>query len=132
MSLKRATLPNPLTACGCPSIVMRLWLALFSLNTDGGPCSQNRRLLEYIRQQPEFAGFDTVQIMRFLDECFPPPPHRQVWKIAPGESARLWEPLREHGYIGIGWPELGDLSSFRDRVECAEALKKAGDIARRL
>ncbi|HOB99446.1 MAG TPA: AAA family ATPase [Verrucomicrobiota bacterium] len=101
-------------------------LALFSLNTDGGPCSQNRRLLEYIRQQPEFAGFDTVQIMRFLDECFPPPPHRQVWKIAPGESARLWEPLREHGYIGIGWPELGDLSSFRDRVECAEALKKAG------
>lgn len=33
----------------------------------------NRRLLELIQAQPEFSGFDTRQIMRFLYDCFTPP-----------------------------------------------------------
>jgi hypothetical protein len=49
------------------------YLARFGLPADGGPCAKNRRLLEFLRQQPEFVGFDTVQLMRFLTDCFPPP-----------------------------------------------------------
>ena len=56
----------------------------------------------------------------------PTKPGPNGWKIAPGESARFWDMLRQHGYIGIGWGEVGDLSKFKDRAECAEALKKGG------
>jgi hypothetical protein len=34
----------------------------------------------------------------------------RYWKIAPGESARLWDDWQRNGYIAIGWDELGDMS----------------------
>lgn len=110
---------------------LKHYLTLFGLSTDGGPCTQNRRLLEFLRQQPEFVGIDTVQMMRFLADCFKPPAlpspeSRQIWKVAPGERAHLWKPFSEHGYIGIGWREIGDLSKFKSHAECAATLKNAG------
>ena len=40
----------------------------------------------------------------------------RYWKIAPGADAMLWEQSLAHGYISIGWNELGDLSDC-DREE---------------
>ena len=34
----------------------------------------------------------------------------RIWKIAPGEGARLWEQWKKGGYIAIGWPAFGDVS----------------------
>ncbi len=30
-----------------------------------------------------------------------------IWKIAPGENAYQWEECRDHGFIGLGWDDLG-------------------------
>jgi 5-methylcytosine-specific restriction enzyme B len=37
------------------------------------------------------------------------------WKIAPGENAWQWQECYKQGFIGIGWDELGDISSLSHR-----------------
>ncbi|MBC8134498.1 MAG: hypothetical protein H8F28_01255, partial [Fibrella sp.] len=46
----------------------------------------------------------------------------RIWKIAPGERARLWDDARTNGYISIGWPELPDFGSYSDRDGLEAAL----------
>ncbi|MCG5957870.1 restriction endonuclease (plasmid) [Acinetobacter nosocomialis] len=52
---------------------------------------------------------------------------KNVWGIHMDRSVGL-TPI-EHGFIGIGWPELGDLSKFTDRDSLKLALKEAQPIA---
>lgn len=35
----------------------------------------------------------------------------QYWKVAPGESAKFWDPCVEGSFISMGWNDLGDLSN---------------------
>lgn len=42
-------------------------LSLFGLRKDGGIVVKNRRLLQFLASQPELEGFDTLQIMHFLE-----------------------------------------------------------------
>lgn len=43
---------------------------------------------------------------------------RGVWKIAPGESAYLWEDSFEGGYISINWENKKDFSKFtREQIK---------------
>ncbi|MCW5881559.1 MAG: AAA family ATPase [Anaerolineae bacterium] len=48
------------------------FLKVFDQTPRGRLTSCNRQLLEYLRSLPEFAGFDTLQMMRFLYDCFSP------------------------------------------------------------
>lgn len=48
------------------------FLKLFDITAQGEPLELNRRLLETLRGLPEFDGFDTMQMMRFLYDSFPP------------------------------------------------------------
>lgn len=114
------------------------FLGAFGLKADGGLYAHNRQLLTFLRAQPEFAGFDTLQLMWFLYGCFPPHDYAgtaleeaektgaRVWKIAPGGQAYLWGHFREHGYIGIGWLREQNLRDFEDREALKRALKKEG------
>ncbi|MEY4243339.1 MAG: 5-methylcytosine-specific restriction enzyme [Verrucomicrobiota bacterium] len=47
---------------------------------------------------------------------------RQYWLIAPGEGAKLWEQWQEQGIAAIGWPELGDLTSYDSKEEILKTL----------
>jgi hypothetical protein len=47
---------------------------------------------------------------------------RNYWLVAPGEGARLWEQWQEQGIAAIGWPELGDLTSYNSKEEILKTL----------
>ena len=45
-----------------------------------------------------------------------------IWAIAPGEGARLWNEFLELGIAAIGWDDLGDLSEYGSREAIHQAL----------
>lgn len=51
---------------------------------------------------------------------------QRYWKIAPGRQAWQWEECRAGGFIGIGWPNFGDLRELASREEF-EARRKRLD-----
>ncbi len=48
------------------------FLQVFEQESRGGTLQRNRQLLEHLRSLPEFAEFDTLQMMRFLYGCCSP------------------------------------------------------------
>jgi 5-methylcytosine-specific restriction enzyme B len=63
------------------------FLKLFDVEPQGDVLARNRQLLALLRAQPEFAAFDTLMMMGFLYDSFPPPEEDgetkvKVWKIA--------------------------------------------------
>ena len=44
-------------------------------------------------------GDDGVQTVRY-------------WLYAPGRGACMWEEFYEHGVMGLGWHQLGDLTEY--------------------
>jgi 5-methylcytosine-specific restriction enzyme B len=77
----------------------------------------NRRLLEILRSKPEFSGWSNWEMMAFLYDWADPRESRRIVKIAPGENAMYWEDCLGHGYICVGWDEVGDLSQFESKDE---------------
>jgi len=49
------------------------FLSLFGVKAYGDVLTRNLTLLHVLRDQPQFTGFDTMQMMRFLYQSFPPP-----------------------------------------------------------
>ena len=47
-----------------------------------------------------------------------------VWKIAPGRNASLWDAALEEGSIFIGWPQMGNLSHYETREELIEKYQQ--------
>ncbi|MCL4534917.1 MAG: hypothetical protein M1401_19345 [Chloroflexi bacterium] len=100
------------------------FLTCFGEKPTGDFHSQNRQLLRFLRSQPEFADFDTKQMEKFLYDRMPP--LGRVWKVAPGESAKIWPMCRDKGCIAIGWLENVDYSTFVDTAALRQALQAAG------
>ena len=48
-----------------------------------------------------------------------------VWKIAPGRNASLWDVALEKESIFIGWPQMGDLTQYESRDELVERYQEA-------
>ena len=48
-----------------------------------------------------------------------------VWKIAPGEQARVWEDCLESGCITINWLNDLNFNDFSSKREITRALVKA-------
>ena len=46
------------------------------------------------------------------------------WIYAPGQGASMWDQFYRDGVIGIGWPEIGDLSLYDTREEITAELQK--------
>jgi 5-methylcytosine-specific restriction enzyme B len=86
-------------------------------DTSFGIIRLNRRLLEVLRSIPQFSGWSNWELMAFLYEWADPRESRRIVKIAPGENAMYWEDCLEHGYICVGWDEVGDLSQFESKDE---------------
>ncbi|HZH29908.1 MAG TPA: AAA family ATPase [Pyrinomonadaceae bacterium] len=52
---------------------LKHFLKIFGVEPEGEVLKHNRQLLARLRSLPEFAGFDTTQLMLFLYDSFPPP-----------------------------------------------------------
>ncbi len=77
-----------------------------------GAVELNRRLLTELRDKAELQGFTPGELMRFLYHWDDPREARAIYKIAPGEDARLWDECVKGQYIPVGWPKVGDLGAF--------------------
>jgi len=96
------------------------YIDFFGIESPRTQFAMNRALLNFLRSQPEFDGFDSCSMMRFLyslgiiqsSENLASTNTTQYWKIAPGENAWQWEDCRDQGFIAIGWNELGDISDL--------------------
>lgn len=109
---------------------LRYFLSLFGQPTDGDVLALNRRLLTHLQSLPEFAGFEPLQMMRFLYDELPPtdqaPEHPNVWKISPGSDGEYWEMCRDGGCIVVHWLDAVDFREFTDKGAIKQALKDAG------
>jgi 5-methylcytosine-specific restriction protein B len=89
------------------------WLSIFDLDAgDAGVIGKNRRLFEFLVTRPELAGFSSLEIMLFLYDWAHPERGRSVFRVSPGENARLWSDCRDGGAIRVGWNQLGDLAEI--------------------
>ena len=103
------------------------WLRLFDIDSgDRGALGRNRLLFEQLTSMPAFDGWSPLEIMFFLYSWGDPDPGHKIFKIAPGEDARLWPDCQESGTIRIGWDEIGDLTLFEglDDLQVAYAQAK--------
>lgn len=91
------------------------FLRAFGQEPSGDQVALNHQLLTFLRAQPEAAAYDTVGLMRFLYDRFPPVSSEVessgVWKVSLGEQARLLPLALEHSAILIGanLPDLGSI-----------------------
>jgi len=110
------------------------FLKCFGAQPQGSMLTNNRQLLHLLRALPDFAGFDTRQIMSFLYDRLAPPSGDtpsstssvSMWKVAPGERAKLWSMCQSRGCIAIGWLEDVDYRTFASQDELEEALREDG------
>ena len=84
----------------------------------------NRRLLEVVRSMPFIEGWSHWEIMAFLYQWADPRESRRIVKIAPGEKAKFWDDCLQHGYICVGWEEVGDLNDFESKEDFAERFSQ--------
>ena len=75
------------------------------------------KVTQLVRGRPEFAGWSTIEIERFLYFWSHPGKTARIVKIAPGHDAELWDDCRANGYIRVGWEEVGDLRDFASKEE---------------
>jgi 5-methylcytosine-specific restriction protein B len=85
----------------------------------------NRQLRSLVMARSEFRGWSGLEVTQFLYRRFDPrPSQRTIWKIAPGEQARLWDECQAAGVIRVGWDEVGDLGQYESDTELRKALDR--------
>ena len=100
------------------------FLKRFEVKVKGGFLARNRALLAHLNSLPEFGGFDTQQMMHFLYDRLPPV--GKVWKVAPGEDAKIWDMCRDNRCIAIGWLDNVDYTAYGTEKDLRQALSAAG------
>ncbi len=90
-----------------------------------GAVALNRTLLQELRATPGLQGFSAEELGRFLYHWDDPRDATSVYKIAPGEDAKLWPECLAGGYIAVGWPLVGDLSAYENFADFQERFKAA-------
>ena len=48
----------------------------------------------------------------------------RYWLYAPGEGAAMWDEFYEHGIMGLGWDEMGDLTNYGSKEEMRAELQE--------
>jgi AAA domain (dynein-related subfamily)/ATPase family associated with various cellular activities (AAA) len=119
------------------------FLTSFGQKPTIGLHARNRQLLAFLQSQPEFAGWDPLQMGDFLYSTMQPAAtgrrvtNKQIapgqapvriWKIAPGRDACFWDACVENQCIVIGFLRDVNLAEF----ETPEALQTALGEGRRI
>lgn len=87
--------------------------------------SLNRQLLALTTTTEPFSAWTRAETMEFLYHRLDPrTSEAPIWKIAPGEQARMWPECLQQGVIRIGWSEVPDLSEFPDDDALVLALER--------
>lgn len=84
----------------------------------------NRALLNAVYKRPEFQGWSTNEVGRFLYRWADPREQKRVVKIAPGEDAKYWDDCRRESYICVGWDSVGDLREFESKESFKARFEK--------
>jgi 5-methylcytosine-specific restriction protein B len=84
----------------------------------------NRQLLAALRSISELDSLTNQELGYFLYQWSNPRPSQRVFKIAPGELGKYWPDCDQHGYICVGWDDLGDLTQYETKEEFREAFRK--------
>jgi DNA polymerase III delta prime subunit len=109
------------------------FLTSFGQKPTTGLHARNLQLLAFLRTQPEFTDFDSLQLGAFLysamqpattgrratNKQIAPDKSAQIWKIAPGRDACFWDACVENECIVIGFLRDRNLTEF----ETPEALQ---------
>jgi hypothetical protein len=82
----------------------------------------NLAILNFKQQNPLVSGWSNDKFASFLYEKYSP--KVQLWKIAPGENARLWQDCLQGGLICVGWGEIGDMRQETDAAEFKEKYRE--------
>ena len=77
-----------------------------------GPVILNRTLLSELRGTPELRGFTRESWVVSCTTGMTLATRHAIYKIAPGEDAKLWDECLEGQYVAVGWPAVGDLGVF--------------------
>ncbi|MFD7733057.1 AAA family ATPase [Kitasatospora phosalacinea] len=86
----------------------------------------NRLLRELLLGRSDFEGWSPDEAVAFLYRHFDPRPRqRTVWKISPGQGARLWAECLADGFICVDYPEAGDLAQYEGEADLREDLALA-------
>jgi 5-methylcytosine-specific restriction protein B len=51
---------------------------------------------------------------------------KNIWKVAPGEGARLWDECLKHQCIAIGWNNVGDATQYQSEADLQAKLQELG------
>jgi 5-methylcytosine-specific restriction protein B len=94
-------------------------------STKLGPIALNRTLLSELRAQRELQGFSAEDLGQFLYHWADPRNAVSIFKIAPGEDGKLWEECRKGEYAAVGWPAVGDLSTFENAALFTDKFRAA-------
>ena len=86
----------------------------------------NRQVLARLRTLAPDNIDGGLGLAQLLYRWAPPPGFDQpaYVKIAPGEQASLMPECFEHGYICVGWDEVGDLALFESKDEFRSAFQE--------
>ncbi len=109
------------------------FLTSFGQKPTTGLHARNLQLLAFLRTQPEFTDFDSLQLGAFLysamqpattgrratNKQIAPDKSAQIWKIAPGRDACFWDACVQNECIVIGCLRDRNLAEF----ETPEALQ---------
>jgi energy-coupling factor transporter ATP-binding protein EcfA2/predicted RNA-binding protein with PUA-like domain len=106
------------------------WLKFFNLSNPDNTLAKNLILFNHLKFLPEFQGFDSWGIMRFLYD-FKEQNQINIWKIALYLRGFVWGRCVKEGFIGIGgdWNPLGNVLEMdrkRFEEECEKIIKLSG------
>ena len=98
------------------------FLNLFGATPKGEALSLNRQLLSVLKALPEFQGFDTNQMMRFLYDSFPPKGFAEEEEDKPAIT-HATDPDEAHELSATGWTHQKhhSLRSAGDRQDVCRA-----------
>lgn len=87
----------------------------------------NRSVLGHLKSLPRISELSGHEMAALLYAWSPPSGQTAttVVKIAPGPNADQWDECLEHGYICVGWDEVGDLSLFETEEDFRGAFERA-------
>lgn len=106
------------------------FLRLFGQEPAGDQLALNQQLLRFLKTLPAAHDMDSLSLMRFLYDVFPPNTDtivtaRKVWKVALGEQSVYLQTGLDHDVVFIG-SRLDNLQAI-PRTEMPARLQEAGD-----
>lgn len=116
--------PDELVPVSSKSDIDHFLQALNQTTPSASAVLGNRQLLATLRSVPELQNLRTQHLGYFLYHWHNPRPSQRVVKIAPGEQGRFWQDCFDHGYICVGWDDVGDLAQFDTKDEFREAFRE--------